>query len=335
MGNLNIAVLGSAEYAARLGKKGTTSDITLYNFKRGEDTLTLIEPARYPERLSSLFYAVSLADRAVVVVDGLSPEFGEIVLMLDATGVQKGFIILRGYLSPDQVKRLVKGTVVEKYLFHEDNPVSLRELLLADAKASSPPLPGDTREMCCVPVDHFFPVRGIGVVVLGCVVRGTVLRHDTLSALPRGLSVLVRSIQRHDDDTDWAGRGDRVGLALKNIELEDLDRGDVLTNDVSLSVTSSLTGEVHLFPYVKHPIKMGTMVHVGHWMQFLPARVLAVDTGRSPHHLLITLATEKPLVHPAGGTAVVCFLDGGIPRVMGTVSLPGHRIIEKAPLIDR
>ncbi|NLB01670.1 MAG: elongation factor Tu, partial [Methanomicrobiales archaeon] len=48
MGNLNVAVLGPAGYAKDLGKKGTESDITFYNLKKGEDTVTIIEPTRYP-----------------------------------------------------------------------------------------------------------------------------------------------------------------------------------------------------------------------------------------------------------------------------------------------
>lgn len=56
MGNLTVAVIGSPGYAGDLGKKGTTSDITFYNLKRGDHTVTFLEPARYPERLSSLFF---------------------------------------------------------------------------------------------------------------------------------------------------------------------------------------------------------------------------------------------------------------------------------------
>jgi len=59
MGNLTVAVLGKLGYCSALGKKGTSTDITLYNLKKGEDTVTLIEPTRYPERLAPLFYACS------------------------------------------------------------------------------------------------------------------------------------------------------------------------------------------------------------------------------------------------------------------------------------
>jgi selenocysteine-specific translation elongation factor len=77
MGNLTVAVLGAQGYGESLGKKGTSTDITLYNLKKGDDTVTFIEPTRYPERLAPLFYAASLAKKAVVVVDELNAVFGE------------------------------------------------------------------------------------------------------------------------------------------------------------------------------------------------------------------------------------------------------------------
>jgi selenocysteine-specific translation elongation factor len=336
MGNLNIAVLGHPEYGAQVGKKGTTSDITLYNVKREENTLTLLEPARYPDRLSSLFYSVSLADMAVLVVDDITSQFGEMILMLHAAGVEKGFLVLRPHIDLDQVKRLIRGTVVEHYQFVKDNPIALREILLEEAgnRSSLPPPEQGRREACSVAVDHFFPVKGIGVVVLGGVIKGTLLKHDILTVLPKGLSAQVRSIQKHDDDVTWAGEGDRVGLALKNIALEDLDRGDVLTNDTSLSTTSTLSSEATLLPFWQQPIKAGMVVHIGHWMQFIPSRVLSAEPGLTDHTYLLCLAMEKPLVHPPGNSAVLCFLDGKKLRVMGTIRLPEYRKLERSPVLD-
>ena len=64
MGNITVAILGSLEYGSSLAKKGTSTDITLYNLKKGEDTVTIIEPTRYPERLAPLFYACSLGKKS-------------------------------------------------------------------------------------------------------------------------------------------------------------------------------------------------------------------------------------------------------------------------------
>ena len=82
----------------RLGKKGTSTDITLYNLKKGEDTVTFIEPTRYPERLAPLFFATSTANKAVVVVDELNATLGESIVMLQCCGVSSGYFILRNYL---------------------------------------------------------------------------------------------------------------------------------------------------------------------------------------------------------------------------------------------
>ena len=72
MGNLIVAVLGALGYSSNLGKKGTSTDITLYDLKRGEDIVTLVEATKYPERLPPLFFATSMAERAIVVVDDIT-----------------------------------------------------------------------------------------------------------------------------------------------------------------------------------------------------------------------------------------------------------------------
>jgi selenocysteine-specific translation elongation factor len=103
MPNLTVAVLAPQGYAKDLGKAGTTSDITFYNIKKGTTTVTFVEPTRYPEKLSSLFFAVSLADTVMFVVDAVDARFGECVLMLQCAGRAKGRLILRNFISSDQI----------------------------------------------------------------------------------------------------------------------------------------------------------------------------------------------------------------------------------------
>ncbi|MDD1719453.1 MAG: elongation factor Tu, partial [Methanoregulaceae archaeon] len=171
MANLNVAILGPEGYAKSLGKPGTTSDITLYNLKREDDTVTFIEPTRYPEKLAPLFYAVSLADLAILVVEEIGPAFGECVLMLNCAGVPSGLIILKNYIGHEEIAPLLKDTLLESYRYVEDDPGTLREMLLELAAAKTVPDHIDTLRTGAVPVDHAFPVKGIGTVVLGMVSR--------------------------------------------------------------------------------------------------------------------------------------------------------------------
>jgi selenocysteine-specific translation elongation factor len=318
--NLTVAVLGSPGYAKNLGKKGTESDLTFANLKRGEDTVTFVEPARYPERLSSLFHAVSLADRALVVVDAITPAFGECAIMLQCAGITEGDLVLRNDVVVEQIQPLLRGCVLSRYPIREDHPIALRERLLSEAALVEIPPGSDAPGS--LPVDHVFPVKGIGTVVLGCVAAGAIHRHESLRLLPSGKEVQVRSIQKHDDDADTAFPRDRVGVALKGVEASEIERGDVLTADPAIHMSREFRGRATLVPWWPTPLREGMVVHLGHWMQFLPARVVNVETGPDWRDAELTLSMERPLVHPPGRSAVLTQLEGGKLRVAGTLRLP-------------
>lgn len=321
MPNLNVAVIGAPEFAKGLGKKSTTSDITFYDLKQGDVTISMIEPTMYPDKLASLFFATSLADAAVVVVDQIGPAFGESLIMLDCLDIKKGYIVLRNFITPEQIAPLIKGTVLEGYELAEDEPRRLREMLLKEASALVSQDPGDKDLHGSVAVDHFFDVKGVGTVVLGCVAEGAIRKHDPVKVLPLGSEAEIRSIQKHDDDFDWAQKGDRVGLALKGVSVDDLDRGTVLSNDDSLVRKQELAGRVHLVKYWLNPITEGMVLHVGHWMQFEPARVESASKGTDSRSPEIRLKLQKDLVYRSGSKAIMTYLEGGKLRIVGTIEL--------------
>ncbi len=322
MGNLTVAVLGSLDYASNLGKKGTSTDITFYNLKKGEDAITFIEPSRYPERLAPLFYAVSLSKTAIIVVDEVNATFGECLVMLQCSDIKSGYIVLRNYVPKEKIQPLIKGTSLEKFEIINDDPIYLREQLLAEAAKQKPAeLPAGQQAVGTVPVDHSFNVKGVGVVVLGVVVNGFVQKHASLNVLPASKTAQVRSIQKHDEEFDLAGEGDRVGLALKNVEVEDLDRGAVLTNDPSIKTSASLKVKASLIKYWQSPLKQGMVMHVGHWTQFVTAKVEEVLEEGDFRKPTVTLSLDKPLVFRPNDKAVLMYLEGAKLRIAGTVEL--------------
>lgn len=323
MPNLTVAVIAPNDYAKDLGKKGTTTDITFYNLKKGKDTVTFIEPTRYPEKLSSLFFALSLSDSVLLVVSEITAQFGECVLELQSIGMKKGRMILKNFITPDQIAPLIQGSVLEHYAVVPEDFITLRDNYLAEAGKKS--TQGNTRSGASggtIPIDHHFNVKGVGVVVLGCVAEGEVKKHETLTVLPTGKTAQVRSIQKHDDDADGAVAGDRVGLALKNIEDEDLDRGYVLSSDPTLKTASSVTAKAALVKYWPGPLKEGMVLSIGHWMQFLPCRIEKAVVAHDWRMPELTIAFDKELVYPPGATGVLHYLEGGKLRVVGSLKLP-------------
>jgi len=264
-----------------------------------------------------------MADSVLLVVSEINAQFGECVLEIQSLGLKKGQIILKNYITPEQISPLITGTVLQHYAVVSEDFITLRDTFLAEAAKKSGK--GNVRSGSTggsVPVDHHFNVKGVGVVVLGCVAEGTIRKHDTLNVLPAGKTALVRSIQKHDDDAVSAIVGDRVGLALKNIEAEDLDRGFVLSSDPTLKAAKSIEGKAALVKYWPAPLKEGMVVYVGHWMQFLPSRVIKIVADNDWRMPLLTIEFDRDLVYPPGATAVLHYLEGGKLRVIGSVKLP-------------
>lgn len=318
MGNLNIAVLGAKDLAGKIGKKGTVTDMTFYDHKAGGDSFTLIEPSKYPEKLSSLFYSVAMSEFAILVVEKIDSFLGETIVMTDTVGIDKGWIILRNYIQPEQLKPLLAGTCLEGYEYRDEDPIRLREELISMAKADGRQPGEGTRGSC--PVDSHFNVRGVGTVVLGSVIDGWFRKHDKMRVLPIGREVILKSIQKHDIDADDAVKGDHVGLALRGIESDELDRGYVVTTDPDVKLTRRIEGDVSLVKYWPSALKDGMVVHIGHWMQMEPARVVSAE-GDDFRTAKVVFELEKDMIHKPGDKATVMYLEGGKLRVAGSIVL--------------
>lgn len=320
MGNLNIAVVGAKDYASKIGKKGTVTDMTFYDHKAGTDSFTLIEPSKYPDKLSSLFYSVAMSEFAILVVDKIDSFLGETILMVDSLGIDKGFIILQNYIQPEQLAPLLAGTTLEGYEYREDDPIKMREELIALAKSTEKKAGDGTCGSC--PVDSHFNVKGVGTVVLGSVIDGYFKKHDKMTVFPIKREVILKSIQKHDLDADDGVKGDHVGLALRGIESDELDRGYVITTDSSITMSRTVTGKVSLVKYWPSALKEGMVLHIGHWMQMLPARVTATDDGDDFRTATVTFEMDGEMIHKPGDKAIIMYLEGGKLRVAGSLQLP-------------
>ena len=316
MPSLNASIIGSPGYSKYLGKKSSETDVTFYDLKKGETVITMVEPSRYPEKIQSLYYSTAFGDHAILVAEKLDQYFGESLLMINACGVKYGTIVLRNYITEDQLQVFTGGTVLQGYTVMEDDSNKLKDRLLVLAERPRQSQVG----LGTLSVESAFNVRGIGTVALATVKSGTIKKHDQLRTLPGGKVAEVRSIQKHDEDFETAEVGDHVGVALKGVEAADIDRGTVLTGD-ALKQTTTVTAKAEIIPYFQAQLHEGSTLHLGHWLQLNLARITHIDDkGDKKPEIAITL--EKPLIHPVGARAVLVYLDGGRLRVAGTIPLP-------------
>jgi selenocysteine-specific translation elongation factor len=319
LGNLNVAVLGAKDLADKIGKKGTVTNVTFYEIKRGNDSVTLVEPSKYPENLSSLFYSVGMSEFAILTVDKIDSFLGESILMADIFKIRKGWIILRNYIQKEQLAPLIAGTSLEGYVIIDEDHIKMREELLDMAQKEARVAGSGTKGSC--PVDSHFNVKGVGTVVLGSVIDGHFRKHDKMQVFPLKREVVLKSIQKHDIDADDGVKGDHVGLALRGIESDELDRGYVLTTDPSIKMTRKMTAKAELIKYWPSPLKDGMVVHIGHWMQMIPSRIVAVENGNDFRNPNLTVEMESDMIHKPGDMGVMMYLEGGKLRIVGSIRL--------------
>lgn len=314
---VTVALLGDLDARRELGKVGTQSDIHLHDFKESGRDVTVIVPARYPEQLKCLSYAVAGCDAAVLVVSKLDARIGEQILAAEAAGITHGAIVLMDYLQPEQIQPLLRGTRLEAWKMWTEADWPAIRAHLADA-----PVP-EREGPVLVPVDHHFDVKGVGAVILGVVRQGILHKGDTLYAWPDKVICPVRSIQIHDVDHGEAHTGDRVGLALRNTKAEQLDRGMVLApSDAPLAARKtgdSVSFTLRRSPFSKQPLAAGAVVHLGIGMQFVPLR-LSTDAPGPGQEGTVEGVLEKGLVTAPGETGVLWHVDGAPQRVVGAVS---------------
>ena len=132
MKSIGVGIYGDiADVGKNLGKIGTSTDITLYNYKRNDDIVFFLEPTRYPEKITPLLYTITYTDYALIFIDDIKPEIGETLLALDMMGVDKGAFIVGERVDVERLKLIVSNTSMKNFDIREKDFIKIREDMIA------------------------------------------------------------------------------------------------------------------------------------------------------------------------------------------------------------
>jgi selenocysteine-specific translation elongation factor len=303
--SVTVAVVGTNDLAKELGKRGTSSDLTLYNEVHDEHVVTLVEPTQFPEKLPPLLQALAMSDRCVLAVLELTRPVAEAIAAVDLTDVPTTLVVGPS-VGEAEVDRVLKGTRLEGA---PKRPLDLPHLRSEIEGWSAPVVDGPTE----VPLDHAFPVKGVGAVALGVVRRGTLRAHERLLLYPTSKEVEVRSIQVHDVDRKEATCGERVGVSLKGVDADELARGQVLAPPGSFADGTSVAGgPLERCRYYRGDAGPGARLHLALGLQVVPATLERSDPAG------VTVTTDRPVAYRAGQRGYL--LDLSVPagpRLLG------------------
>ncbi|MDQ1251374.1 MAG: hypothetical protein QG646_447 [Euryarchaeota archaeon] len=299
----NIAIIGAEKsgrtsLAANLGKKGTSSDITMYNNDKESRKMVFVDPQSYPKALKPLITALNISDMVILCIpqDGLNKDnpasihTGECIVALDLLGFRHGIIALTRSDSThmhaiDELKKKIKAMTVGTSLQDWDcisintnksakNPFEGIEDLKVKINEIAEKIEVEQTELNELParvfIDHAFNVIGKGCVILGVIKQGISKDKDKTKIFPLDREIEIRSIQSHDVDIESATTGTRIGMRLKNVQAKDIERGFIISDKEVVSTDYTLECTISKFT---RKIETSSVLHLFVGLQSEPVRV--------------------------------------------------------------
>jgi len=299
--SINFVVLGKQDLASEFGKKGTESDLTLYDRKESDVIKTWVIPNGFPEKIQPLFQAINLAEYVIFHVDKLDKFTGEQIIALDSLKKEKGILSHTFDVDESKLNMMIKGTVVENYTRVEQDKIK------EEMNALEPITNDNPAELL---IDHCFDVKGVGTVILGKVSNGTIKQYDNLKLYPHNIDVLIKSIQMHDDPVPESVCPARVGLAVKGAKPDEVGRGDVISVEGAVEIKTEIELDFEKSPFYKSEIteNQGCLVNIG--LQTKAAKFSSITP--------LKLVFEKPIVCKKNDIAVILKPESTTIRILGS-----------------
>src|SRR5687768_293328 len=229
----------------------------------------------HADYIKNMITGAAQMDGAILVVsaaDGPMPQTREHILLARQVGVPKIVVFLNkiDLVDDPELLDLVEMEVREllsKYQFPGDDTPIIRGSSLpalqnpADDSACKPidelvkaldewvPIPQrEIDKPFLMPVEDVFSIKGRGTVATGRIERGKVKVGDALEivGLTDNKTTVATGIEQFQKTLDEGIAGDNVGVLLRGIEKEAIERGQVLAAPKSITPHKKFTGEVYI-----------------------------------------------------------------------------------------
>ena len=322
MNSFNFVLLGDTTIANELGKKGTSSDITIYDRKTNDKIISYCFPNTYPEKLQPLLQSIAMSNYAIINISKLDSFLGEQLIAVDIFGIKNGFIIYGYEIDVEKVRNIMKNTGLSSFQILDSleqlkNSIAEMESKTETEKETETDLEvkGDESlqpPKACIVVDHVFDVKGVGTVVLGTVKQGEIKTYDELVLSPSSKTVVIKSIQMHDDPVNISKKNSRVGLAIKGASAKDISRGDVITSPGFAKIAAA---DFQL-RFIKNPYFKEEISETQNYMMSVGLQIRTVKIKVMPDSIL-SISFEKPLAFVKKDLCILFKPDSKGMRIMG------------------
>ena len=155
--------------------------------------------------------------------------------------------LLTKYKFPGDKTPIVRGSALKALEGDEKAQESIMELM----KAVDENIPTPTRDLdkpFLMPIEDVFSIKGRGTVVTGRVERGKVKVNEEIEivGIRPTKKTVVTGVEMFRKTLDEGQAGDNIGILLRGIEKDDVERGQVLAKPGTITPHTEFEAEVYI-----------------------------------------------------------------------------------------
>ena len=254
-------------------QRGITINITHVEYETEKRHYAHIDAPGHADYIKNMITGAAQMDGAILVVsapDGPMPQTREHVLLARQVNVPAIVVFLN---KVDMVKdaelldlvELEVRELLDKYKYDGKNATIIRgsalKALEGDAdsvkaiedlmNAVDEKIPTPERDLdkpFLMPVEDVFSIKGRGTVVTGRVERGVVKVNEEIEivGIRPTKKTVVTGVEMFRKELDQGQAGDNIGVLLRGIEKDDVERGQVLAKPSSTTPHTEFEAEVYI-----------------------------------------------------------------------------------------
>lgn len=264
----------SIDAAPEERERGITINTSHVEYETEKRHYAHIDAPGHADYVKNMITGAAQMDGAILVVsatDGPMPQTREHILLSRQVGVNDLIVFMNkvDLVDDEELLDLVEMEIREllsEYNYPGDDiPVirgSALKALEGDEKAEAAILelmdtvdsyiPTPKREMdkpFLMPIEDVFTITGRGTVASGRIDRGVVKVGDEVELVglfPETKKTVVTGIEMFRKILDVGEAGDNVGILLRGIGREDIERGQVIAKPGSITPHTKFKGEVYI-----------------------------------------------------------------------------------------
>ena len=273
-GKAEFIAFDSIDKAPEEKQRGITIALAHVEYETDKRHYAHIDAPGHADYIKNMITGAAQMDGAILVVsaaDGPMPQTREHILLARQVGVPAVVVymnkvdmvddkdlldlveeeireLLTKYEFPGKDTPIVRGSALKALEGDADAEKSIEELL----KAVDDFIPTPTRELdkpFLMPVEDVFSIKGRGTVVTGRIERGKIKTNDNVEIVgirPKTTSTVVTGVEMFRKQLDEGQAGDNIGLLLRGIEKDDVERGQVIAALGSIKPHTEFEAEVYV-----------------------------------------------------------------------------------------